>query len=158
MKNRVSIAILLICFGGTPLAGCSSSNEASPVKKVTFEELRNERGEVSISGVAHYAATVKQETPASACRDEETHWLYGFFPSGNAEGRAIQLLVRSPEKPEDRVHFEEMTVIGNLERATPLYIPPQTEVMMSNQTDYYFVDDVMLLHAHTLQPLDSDKR
>ena len=157
MKDRLSFPILLTLLAGSPFVGCTSNDNAGSVKTVIFEDLLDEKGEVSISGVAHYAATVEQKTPAAGCRDEETHWLYGFFPPGDAAGRAIQLLVRSPEKPEDRVHFEEMTIIGKLERATPIFVPPQTEVMMSNQTDYYFVDNVMLLHAHTLQPLDSQK-
>ena len=150
--------VLLTFCAATLFGGCTSNDDPSSVKEVAFEDLLDSTGVVSISGLAHYAAIVEQKTPAAGCRDEETHWLYGFFPSGDAAGKAIQLLVRSPEKPEDRVHYEEMTVIGKLERATPIYVPPQSEVMMSNQTDYYFVDDVMLLHAHTLQPFDSDKK
>ncbi len=123
---------------------------------ITFEQAATTTGYVTIEGMAHYAAVVRQDVPATLFTDAKVYWLYGFFPPYDTDSREITLLVRSAQQPEDLVHYELMSVTGRLARATPQEVPFETEVILGKNTDYYFADGVMLLTADRLDALSGE--
>lgn len=122
-------------------------------ERIDFSEATTTRGYVRLEGMAHYAAVVRQDAPGSLFREPTTYWLYGFFPPYDTESRQIEVLVRSEQQPEDLVHYELMAVTGWLDRATPQEVPFEAEVILGKNTDYFFTDDVMLLRADRLEPI-----
>lgn len=126
----------------------------TPVE-IAFGDAHEHVGDyVRITGMAHYAAVVRQDVPGTWVQDPKTLWLWGFFEAFDTEGRAITMVVRSPEKPEHLVHYELMTVEGWLERSTPEKVPFEAEVILGKNSDYFFTDDMLLLEAYTLAPAE----
>ena len=131
---------LLSCAPSTPL----------PAKKITFDDIFDVEGRVEITALAHYTVVIHQTTPASGCRESEEHWLYAVFPPNDPQNRAINLLVQSPIPPESLVSFEPLTITGVIQRAAPPIVPFDTEIKFGERSNYYFVDNTMLILADTV--------
>lgn len=131
------------------LLACSPNEPPNPTN-ITFDDVFDAQGRVSITGLAHYTVVIHQTTPASGCRDKEEHWLYALFPINDPSNRAINLLVRSPIAPESLVSFEPLTITGKIQRAAPPYVPFNTDIKFGERSNYYFVDDTMVILADTV--------
>jgi hypothetical protein len=121
-----------------------------PAKIITFDDIFDAEGRVEITALAHYTVVIHQTTPASGCRESEEHWLYAVFPPNDPQNRAVNLLVQSPVAPESLVSFEPLTITGVIQRAAPPIVPFDTEIKFGERSNYYFVDNTMLMLADTV--------
>lgn len=107
---------------------------------------------VRVAGMAHYRAVVKQESPGNLFHEARTTWLYGLFPPYETEDKAIRVLVLSEVQPEDLVSFELMKVQGRLHEVDINTVPPDTEIILSKGTDYFFTDAMVIIEAESIIP------
>lgn len=113
----------------------------------TFDDLDPQPAWVILEGTAHYEARLTQKEPASLLSEARTRYVFAFFPVNDTSDREIPVLVRTSRPPERLVSFETMTVEGRLHPITKRDLPPGAEVMLSERTDYFFADRVLLLDA-----------
>jgi len=121
---------------------------------VELDELGLHHRCVRVDGMAHYTAVVKQQAPATLFRPAATWYLFAFFPPYDTSSRAIRVLARSTQEPEDLVSYELMRVEGRVERVTPERVPYETEVILGEQSEYFFSDDMLLLVVDHVLPFD----
>ncbi len=143
----VPVAILAV---GLPLAFGLSRGVVveGPAVDVSFAELvPGPPRRVRLEGTAHLGATVTQKRPATWFHDASTHYVFGLFPKGEYDHRAIPVLVRTTRPPPPRVDFEDMVVEGVLGPITADRVSPSHEATLSSRTSWYFADDVQLLDA-----------
>ena len=112
---------------------------------------------IRVKGMAHYTATVRQETPGNLVRDPQQHWLFGFFAPYDTDSRAMRVIIRSEREPEDLVSYELVTVTGWLSRSTPNKVPYQAEVIFGKESDYFFTDDMLLLEPTAFEPFEDEE-
>lgn len=103
---------------------------------------------VTVAGMAHYSAVIKQRQPGSLTTAAGTRYLFPLFMPHDTEGRAIRVLVRTERPPEDLVTFELMTVTGRVRMATPENgIAYDVETIFGSKSDYFFTDETVVLDA-----------
>jgi hypothetical protein len=144
------VAAVAVAAGGTVLIKSMSERDVPPASEarvVPLDELDVADGYVRVKGMAHYQSVITQKVPSNLLHDEATWYVYGFFPVHDSDNRAVRVLVRSQRKPEALVSYEVMEVEGWVGPPVPNKIPPSTETMLSNRSEYYFSDDMLLLEA-----------
>jgi hypothetical protein len=100
---------------------------------------------VRVHGTAHYEVVVTQVVEGNGFFEDQTYYVYGLFPEGNAEEREIRVLVRSGRAPERYVSFEDMTLEGRLLPMDYRKVPFDTETRMGAKSNYFFSDRILLL-------------
>lgn len=121
---------------------------------VGFDALDLASPWVTLEGTAHYASVITQKVPGSLFSEPQTLHLFGFFPRDASEERAIPVLVRTSRPPERLVHYEYLTVTGRLTALTKDKVPLTTETMLSERTEYFFADEVLLLEPIRIESED----
>ncbi len=121
----------------------------------TFSTLSLNQPFVRIKGVAHYGSAITQHIPATLLHDEDTFYVFGFFPEGQESNRGIDVLVRTRYEPEAYVNYEHMTIEGRLSVPTLKKIPASTESYLSKKTPYFMEDEVLVIEAWQIESGDA---
>ncbi len=140
------VSVLLLAV----VAWLFSSRDVAPTgppTPVTFDSIDLGQGFVSLKGMAHYSSAITQTIPGGLLGESKTTYVFGFFPENDTPGRAIPVLVRTSRKPPRMVAFEFLTVEGLVGPLDPNKVPPSTETMLSDRSEYFFDDFVVLLEA-----------
>jgi len=112
---------------------------------VSFDDISLSQPHIEIDGMAHYTVVIHQRVPGNLFRDERELYVFALFPEHDMKSRSIPLLVRSPNKPEDLVSYEMMTLQGTLRAPTRDVLPFQTEGLFGKRGDYFFADHMLVL-------------
>ena len=128
----------------------------APPLEVTWDQLDqlDGPGMVRVKGMAHYTATVRQEVPGGAFREDKSYWLFPFYAPYDAKSRAVRVMVRYDVEPEDLVSYEMVTITGWIDRTTLDKVPYQAENIFGTQSDYFFTDDMLLLEPTKWEPFE----
>lgn len=116
-----------------------------PVLEVDFAALELSSGPVRLSGMAHYRGTIVQKVPATVLSEEQTWYVFPLFPVYDTDNREVRVLVRTQRPPEKIISYEIMTLEGRPREVTPERVPFSTEILMGQQADYFFADEVILI-------------
>ncbi len=160
--NRTTLLAFLVPFFAITVVGAAAIAlwDTGPPPCESFAEvavgdLDLDQRCVRVHGMAHYGAVIRQRVqPRFPWQEEERVFLFPLFEEGDAENRAIRVLVRTAREPERFVHYEVLTVEGRLERPTEATLPYNTQINLDRKTDYFLTDEALILRATRIESED----
>jgi hypothetical protein len=118
---------------------------------VIYQDIGIETSDVRVKGMAHYPIVIKQKVPGNMFFEEQVYYLFAFFAPGDSGERAIRIIVRTQRPPPSLVSYETMTIEGHISFPTQQKIPFETEIELGKKTEYFFIDEMLLLEPSSIE-------
>jgi hypothetical protein len=127
------------------------ANRYGPAVEVAYEDINIGTPDIRVKAMAHYPIVIKQRVPGNLFFAEKNYYLYALFAPYDTDERAIRVIVRTERPPPSLVSYEYMTIEGHLSFPTQNQIPFETEIELGKKTDYFFIDDMLLLEPSSIE-------
>jgi hypothetical protein len=122
-----------------------------PYEEVEYEDISISTPDIRVKAMAHYPIVINQRVPGNLFFEEKNYFLYALFAPYDTKERAIRVIVRTERPPPSLVSYEYMTIEGHLSFPTQEQVPFETEIELGKKTDYFFVDEMLLLEPTSIE-------
>ncbi len=122
-----------------------------PVVEVAYNDINIGTRDIRVKGMAHYPIVINQRVPGNLFFEEKNYYLYALFAPYDTKERAIRVIVRTERPPPSLVSYEYMTIEGHLSFPTQDQVPFETEIELGKKTDYFFIDEMLLLEPTSIE-------